>query len=302
MGQPKVSVQHRLLDNLPDTELVQASYQQFQFDRHVHDDIHIGVVDQGAQQFCHQGAQYLLAPQRLSLINPDEVHDGHGVADGNYRVQLLRISPLSLAEFARSIGYQCNELYLRGPDVVDAALYHALLNLHYQYRAVDGTRDQSDCGQPLQRDTQLTNVLTQLIQRYAEPHKQSSVDAGERRERFDHQALAKLKSYLYADLAKPHRLSELAGLFDLSEYQFLRRFRATMGITPHAYLLALRVDYARQCIRQQQSLTESAFAAGFYDQSHFCRVFKRRYNLTPAAYQQQVVRAIFYKPALAKLS
>lgn len=267
MCQPQVNIRHRLLDNLPDTELVQASYQQFNFERHVHNDIHIGVVDIGAQQFMHQGQQYLLAPQRLSLINPDEVHDGHAVADAHYRVQLLRISAASLAEFARSIGYQRCELFLRGPDVADAALYQALLSLHYHSANevvsphLPAKETMHDCGNTLARDITFTSVLTQLIQRYGEQRIQTP--ASRNNDKFDHHAIAKLKAYLYADLAQPHRLTELAALFGLSEYQFLRRFRTTMGITPHAYLLALRVDFARQCIRQQWSLTEAAHRAGF---------------------------------------
>ncbi|MCH1927047.1 AraC family ligand binding domain-containing protein [Shewanella sp. C32] len=284
MSEPAVTIQHRLVDSLPGVELVQANYQQFSFDRHVHDDIHIGVVDIGAQRFMHKGQHYLLAPERISLINPDEVHDGQGMHDQHYRVQLLRISSAALAEFGRSLGVSRSELFLRGPEIEDAELYQQLLALHYAHQ-------HRDSSSPLAQDSQMTAVLALLLQRYAQ-----QTTAKHHPEPLARVQLQQLKQYLLADLSKPHRLAELAALFDLSEYQFLRRFRASIGMTPHAYVLALRVDYGRQLLKQRLALTDAATLAGFYDQSHFTHAFKRRYNLTPAVYQQQLHQtAVFYK-------
>lgn len=284
MLEPAVTIQHRLLDSVPGVELVQANYQQFSFDRHVHDDIHIGVVDIGAQRFMHKGQHYLLAPKRISLINPDEVHDGQGVNDSHYRVQLLRIPSAALAEFARGLGVSHCELFFRGPDIEDAALYQQLLALHYGHQ-------RGETALQLAQDSRITAVLAHLIQRYAQQATPTM-----KLQPLSRAELQRLKQYLLADITQPHRLGQLAALFDLSEYQFLRRFRASMGLTPHAYLLALRIDYARQLLKQRLALSEVATLAGFYDQSHFTHAFKRRYNLTPAVYQQQLRNsAVFYK-------
>ncbi|KFZ38496.1 hypothetical protein HR45_03445 [Shewanella mangrovi] len=285
LSNPACQIQHRLLDTLPGVELVQARYQQFSFDKHVHDDLHIGVVDVGAQQFMHKGQRYLLAPKRLSIINPDEVHDGQAANDSDYQVQLLRISTTSLALFAQSMGYQPQEFFLRGPEIEDAELYQQLLTLHYA-AAQQGT--------PLALDSLLVDILSHLLKRYGE-HAGDIVGSA----RFSPRMLAQLKDYLLTDLSRSYRLTELAALFALSEHQFLRRFRQTLGITPHAYLLALRVDYARQLLRTNQPLSMVATQAGFYDQSHLTHAFKRRYNITPARYRQQLQQcAVFYNTAI----
>ncbi|MCD8476194.1 MAG: AraC family ligand binding domain-containing protein [Shewanella fodinae] len=83
------AIEHQLLTPVSGIELVRARYQGFAFDRHVHADFHIGVVDCGAQRFMHRGSQYLLAPGRISLINPDEVHDGEGLNKALYQVRLI---------------------------------------------------------------------------------------------------------------------------------------------------------------------------------------------------------------------
>ncbi|QSX32044.1 AraC family transcriptional regulator [Shewanella avicenniae] len=272
-------IQHRLLDTLPGIELVQAKYQGFRFDKHVHDDVHIGVVDMGVQRFMHKGQGYLLAPQRLSIINPDEVHDGHGANDDDYQVQLLRIPSATLNAFAQTMGRKPQETFLQGPEVNDPQLYQQLLSLHYSLQGQTSA---------LALDTQLIAVLSTLVSRYAE---QTNVAA---LTKLNKGTLAQLKDYLLADIGHSHRLADLSKLFDLSEHQFLRQFRREFGITPHAYLLALRVDVARQLIKTDLPLAEVASAAGFYDQSHLTHAFKRRYSLTPAEYQRQIRQRQFF--------
>jgi len=70
----------------------------------------------------------------------------------------------------------------------------------------------------------------------------------------------------------------------LSRYQFFRRFRAAVGISPHQYLLRCRLDHARQLILsegQRRSLADIATDAGFYDQAHLCRHFRRVFGQSP---------------------
>ena len=70
----------------------------------------------------------------------------------------------------------------------------------------------------------------------------------------------------------------------LSRYQFFRRFRAAVGISPHRYLLRWRLDYARQLILSEghrRSLADIATEAGFYDQARLCRHFRRVFGQSP---------------------
>jgi AraC family transcriptional regulator len=63
-------------------------------------------------------------------------------------------------------------------------------------------------------------------------------------------------------------------------------FRRYFGQTVARYLRTLRLDYARQAlVTSDTSLTEVAYAAGFADQSHFCRLFRQATRMTPAQYR-----------------
>ena len=74
----------------------------------------------------------------------------------------------------------------------------------------------------------------------------------------------------------------LAGEVDLSPAHFARAFRETFGLPPHKYLLHLRLERARRMLDAENAvLADVAQRAGFADQAHFTRFFKREYGVTP---------------------
>lgn len=69
-----------------------------------------------------------------------------------------------------------------------------------------------------------------------------------------------------------------------SVYQIIRAFRRRLGTTPHAYLVRLRLHYAAEMLLQGDSIAGVAAEAGFSDQSHLTRHFKRAFGITPRQY------------------
>jgi AraC family transcriptional regulator len=65
---------------------------------------------------------------------------------------------------------------------------------------------------------------------------------------------------------------------------FARRHGCTIGET----VRRLRLEHSRTLMASSRApLSEIALAAGFTDQSHFCRLFKRRYGVTPGGYRRE---------------
>ena len=74
----------------------------------------------------------------------------------------------------------------------------------------------------------------------------------------------------------------------LSPAHFARAFKETLGRAPHQYLLALRLRRARRMLDAPDSvLSDVALRAGFSDQAHFTRLFKREYGVTPGAVRRE---------------
>ena len=80
----------------------------------------------------------------------------------------------------------------------------------------------------------------------------------------------------------------LAKAANLSVRAFERHFRAKFGMTPHQYILRLRVRLASHAlVYSSSSLAEIAASQGFADQSHFTREFRRETGLAPGAYRKR---------------
>jgi AraC family transcriptional regulator len=95
-----------------------------------------------------------------------------------------------------------------------------------------------------------------------------------------------LVEFIEQHLADPLSLGQLAGLCALSEYHFARMFRESFGLPPHQYLLARRLDHARQLLRStRQPLGQIALTCGFASASHFTNRFRQVVGATPGEYR-----------------
>uniref|UniRef100_UPI0012E1DA04 helix-turn-helix domain-containing protein n=1 Tax=Nonomuraea sp. SBT364 TaxID=1580530 RepID=UPI0012E1DA04 len=83
-------------------------------------------------------------------------------------------------------------------------------------------------------------------------------------------------------------LRELAAAVGATPFALVRAFRLAYGLPPHAYLTQLRVRRARELLARGTPPAEAALAAGFCDQSHLSRHFRRIVGTTPGAYQRAV--------------
>lgn len=99
--------------------------------------------------------------------------------------------------------------------------------------------------------------------------------------------LRRVEALLRDRLAEDVSLDELATAAGLSSSHFNRAFRAETGQTPWRYLLACRVDRAKELlVGTDIALSELANACGFADQSHLGTWFKRLTGSTPKQYRQ----------------
>ncbi|WP_151739013.1 helix-turn-helix transcriptional regulator, partial [Acinetobacter sp. TUM15099] len=80
-------------------------------------------------------------------------------------------------------------------------------------------------------------------------------------------------------------LEVLAQQIGLSRYAIIRLFKANVGLTPHAFQINLKINQARELLKQGISLAELAVNLGFSDQSHFHKAFKAHTGVTPRQFQ-----------------
>jgi AraC-like DNA-binding protein len=99
--------------------------------------------------------------------------------------------------------------------------------------------------------------------------------------------LRRAKEMLRADLAENLSLAAVAQACRLSVSHFARAFKVSAGVPPHQWLMASRIEAARDLLAKSRTpLVEVAGMCGFADQSHFSRVFGRIVGTSPGAWRR----------------
>jgi AraC family transcriptional regulator len=95
-------------------------------------------------------------------------------------------------------------------------------------------------------------------------------------------AIEYIEDHLDSEIA----LEDLAAAVHLSAFHFARLFKASTGLPPHQYVIARRIERAKQLLRDDDlSLAQVAARVGFWDQGHFTRHFKRLVGVTPGRFR-----------------
>jgi AraC family transcriptional regulator len=98
--------------------------------------------------------------------------------------------------------------------------------------------------------------------------------------------LLRAQEVLHARFAEPLRAADLAHEAEVHPAHLAREFRRHFRMSLGSYVRRLRLDWAARALaRSDVPLAELALAAGFADQSHFTRAFKRYTGVTPNVYR-----------------
>ncbi len=264
-------------------ESVNAHFRGHAYDPHDHDELLVGVTQQGLQRFnCHR-ALHTSTPGRAILIEPGAVHDGHAPNDEGFTYTMLYLPQRWVAEMMqrRGLGDVSNiEGAFRHTLNDDALLASAIQQAWFSVHHSEGR---------LARDQSLDHLMT-MLSRHLETKPSAQSGAA-----MQHMQL--LRDYLHDFMAQDIGLDELSRLAGIDRFKLTRQFKQAFGQSPHAYLVRLRLRSARVLLAQGIEPVQVAAQVGFADQSHLGRWFQRAYRMTPASYQRQCTNVLYPTPA-----
>jgi AraC family transcriptional regulator len=151
--------------------------------------------------------------------------------------------------------------------------------------AVDAELTAGGAGGRLAAES-LANLLAVHLIRHVLAPRQST------RRRYGTLPRAKLRAvvaYVEEHLDAGPSLEQMAAVARLSPHYFVRQFKRATGLPPHQYVIARRVERAKQLLQTggDFSLAEVAARVGFSDQSQFCQHFKRLVGVTPGQFRMR---------------
>jgi AraC family transcriptional regulator len=99
--------------------------------------------------------------------------------------------------------------------------------------------------------------------------------------------LAQAREQLHEQFRDPPRLRDLALAAGVHPDHLARAFRKRLGVPVGVYVRKLRLEWATTRLGEtDEPIAQIALEAGFADQSHLTRAFKRHTGLTPAEYRR----------------
>lgn len=99
--------------------------------------------------------------------------------------------------------------------------------------------------------------------------------------------LKRILDYMEANLFREMHLDELAAVVGLSCSHFGRGFKASVGVSPHQWLMQRRIALAKELLLRRENIALAAQMAGFANQSHFIKIFRTMTGTTPRRWLDQ---------------
>lgn len=257
-------------------EVLDANFYHQNFSRHCHEGYTVGIIERGVQKFYRTGGNHIAPKDSIILVNSDEVHNGHSATDTGWSYQAMYPLPQQFETISQELSLGllgCGVPYFPNPVVYDPEL----ANL---FRLVFDTLKKSD--NRLLRESLLYSALTKLMCKHG---KQSfTIPEPPKAQR----QLKLVKEFIDDFPSADVTLQELANLASFSPYHLVRSFQKAYGFPPHAYQIQARLRLAKKLIKQGHKVIYAAQLAGFHDQSHFHRHFKKATGITPGQFAKQV--------------
>jgi len=254
----------------PGLDCLTATFRTHVYAPHTHETYVVGTVNAGCETWNARGARHYAGPGDVLFNLPLDVHDGAPFGDG----YSYRMTYPTVAFMQQVASVVCGRTVTATPTFKASVV-----------RDPDGARIFADAHAALESgldaladEELLLRAYGRLLTRHADIR---PAELGR-----EPTAVARVREAIEQRYAESVTLAELAQIARLSTYHLIRAFRAEVGLTPHAYLIDVRVRRARDLLRADLAPVEVALRAGFADQAHLTRAFKARIGVGPGAYRR----------------
>ena len=103
----------------------------------------------------------------------------------------------------------------------------------------------------------------------------------------DHSGLTMVITYINKHLHECIDIDQLCRIACMCRTKFFNQFKLQFGCTPLAFQQQQRLKKAAELIKTGMQITQVSFELGFISSSHFSRIFKRFYGISPKSYQHR---------------
>jgi AraC-like DNA-binding protein len=236
--------------------------------KHSHETFSIGAISTGRCNYLNGGKTERIGAGTVVVMNPGDVHACNPVADEQWGYRMFYIDVPWLSTIEDDPGVPSRKSFV--PFSATASRQPELYNgLHKLFEILIDPQIEH------LRKHSAAVIFMMAVRRslgvgstFAKPPR-----------------VARAAEFIRQHCTRSLKLQEICAEADLSASHLVRSFKQVYGLTPHAYQLNCRMDFCRSRLRRGWAIADVALAAGFSDQAHLQRVFKKLVAATPGQYR-----------------
>ena len=245
--------------------LLRADFVSHQFGPHTHDAFVIAVTEAGGAEISSRGITEKVGTATLFVSNPEEGQSARMDDGEQWRYRAFYLTRPAIDAVGKCLGVEATPYFMRNM-LNDTDLIDRFSRLHHVLET-----DNDD----MYADELAVDAFSRLFRRHGSgggrPEQAPATRA----------IAARIIELMHARYSNNLGLDELAAVAGLTRFQLIGLFKRSVGLTPHAYLIHVRLNAACHLLKRGLPLAECALAAGFCDQSALTRHFTRCYGITP---------------------
>jgi AraC-like DNA-binding protein len=240
------------------------------YTRHSHEHFSIGAITAGRSTYVHEHSEFEVSAGTVVLMNPGDVHACNPIDDEPWSYLMLYVETAWLTDLQHQLGFSDDLAFRRFAitHTADADLFDGLQGLYEML--VDPQQD------VLRKHSAAVEFFSEVQLRL------NPVEQPLREPNFK---LERAAEFIREHCTQMLKLEDICAAAQLSPSYLIRAFRQHYGMTPHAYLVNRRIQFARDQLRIGKLIADVALEAGFADQAHFQRAFKQHLAATPGQYR-----------------
>lgn len=237
------------------------------YKKHFHEEYSIGIIEEGVSRVWCDGEELQAGAGQLIGIPPLLPHACNPDEKSDWSYKMLFIHPGWISQtLGRDISWSGSPFFQEAANRACSRLMNRMIG------------QLKDGAPPLETEESAVAFITMAL-----GVQEASCREANRTSR-EEERMGLVQDYLHEHFLEKVTLEELERVSGVSRYRIIRLFKEQTGLPPHAYQSLLRVNYAKKRLKPGKPLADAAMEAGFYDQSHFTRVFKHCTGVTPQRY------------------
>jgi AraC-like DNA-binding protein len=243
------------------------------YKEHIHNTLSIGAILNGKRIYTNKNKSFILQKNQLAIVNPSTSHSCNNNSKTANRLYMLYLSKDWCFSVQQSIFPNIKGFIPFSNELINnKTIYNnfiKLCELLFSNSLI------------LEKETLLIEFFSSLYVKY---NQEIKIEIN------DNSIINKIIEYLNYNIKEDISLYDLSKEFNLSTFYITKLFKKELNIPAHSYFINLKIEFAKDLLKNGLSISQTALECGFFDQSHFHRNFKKILAITPKQYQDNFVQ------------